>query len=95
MPEEGGRTQRALARANSPAYSAAMATTSVEIDSALLERLRARHPGKDDRELIEDVAKIHLGIAASRETQQLNALSGEDAVELGVRAVHEARRSAS
>jgi hypothetical protein len=70
-------------------------TTRVEIDNALLERLRARHPGKGDRELIEDVAKIHLGMTALRETQEANALSEEDAIELGVRAVHQVRREAS
>jgi hypothetical protein len=71
------------------------ATTSVEIDKALLERLRARHPGKADRELIEDAAKIHLGMTALRETQAANALGEEEAVELGVRAVHESRRRAA
>ena len=44
------------------------------------------------RELIEDVAKVHLGVSALRETQQSNALDDEDAIELGVRAVHESRR---
>jgi hypothetical protein len=68
------------------------ATTHVEIDNGLLERLRARHPGKRDRELIEDVAKVHLGVSALRETQQSNALGDDDAIELGVRAVHESRR---
>jgi len=68
------------------------ATTRVEIDNGLLERLRARHPGKRDRELIEDVAKVHLGVSALRETQQSNALDDEEAIELGVRAVHESRR---
>jgi hypothetical protein len=69
-------------------------TTRVEIDSGLLERLRARHPGKADRELIEDVANVHLGVGALRETQRSNALGDEDAIELGVRAVHESRRAA-
>jgi hypothetical protein len=68
------------------------ATTRVEIDNGLLERLRARHPGKRDRELIEDVAMVHLGVSALRETQQSNALGDDDAIELGVRAVHESRR---
>jgi hypothetical protein len=70
------------------------ATTRIEIESGLLDRLRARHPGKGDRQLIEDVATVHLGVAALRETQELNGAGEEDAVELGVRAVHEARRAA-
>jgi hypothetical protein len=72
-----------------------MATTvQVEIDSDLLERLRARHPGKSDRELLERLATIELGMAALRESQRRNALSEEEAMELAVRAVHEARDAA-
>ncbi len=70
-------------------------TTHIEIDSLVLECLRALHPGKDDRELIEDVARIHLGNAALRDTQRINSLSDDEAIELGVRAVHEARRTAA
>ncbi|CAN5441153.1 hypothetical protein BH20ACT15_BH20ACT15_00540 [soil metagenome] len=66
------------------------ATTSVEIDSELLARLRQRWPEKPDRQLIEDLVLIQLGFAALRSSQQRNALSEEEAVELGVRAVHEA-----
>jgi hypothetical protein len=33
------------------------------MDSELLGRLRARHPGKSDRELIERLAVIELGMA--------------------------------
>ena len=73
-----------------------MATTvQVEIDGDLLERLRARNPGKSDRELLERLATIELGMAALRESQRRNALSEEEAMELAVRAVHEARRSAA
>jgi hypothetical protein len=68
-------------------------TTRIEIDNTLLEGLRARHPDKTDRELIEDVAKVHLGAVALRETQERNALDDEQAIELGVRAVHERRRA--
>jgi hypothetical protein len=71
------------------------ATTSVEIDSELLARLRERWPGKSDRQLIEDLVLIQLGFAALRSSQQRNALSEEEAVELGVRAVHEARSARS
>jgi hypothetical protein len=71
------------------------ATTSVEIDSELLARLRERWPEKSDRQLIEDLVLIQLGFAALRGSQQRNALSEEEAVELGVRAVHEARSARS
>lgn len=71
------------------------ATTSVEIDSELLARLRERWPEKSDRQLIEDLVLIQLGFAALRGSQQRNALSEEEAVELGVRAVHEARGARS
>jgi hypothetical protein len=37
--------------------------------------------------------KVHLGFATLRETQDLNGVGDGDAVELGVRAVHEARRA--
>ena len=33
----------------------------LEIDTVLLARMRARHPGKDDRSLIEDLGRIELG----------------------------------
>ena len=71
------------------------ATTSVEIDSELLARLRERWPEKSDRQLIEDLVLIQLGFAALRGSQQRTALSEEEAVELGVRAVHEARSARS
>ena len=71
-----------------------MATTRVEIDSELLERLRARHPGKDDRELIEDLARVELGFNALHAAQQRNALAEDEAAELALRAVRESRRAA-
>lgn len=72
-----------------------MATTNVEIDADLLARLRERHPGKDDRSLIEDLARIELGFGAVRDAQKRNALSEDEATELGVQAVHEARRASA
>jgi hypothetical protein len=45
-----------------PAALGAMATTTVEIDSDLLVRLRERSPGKSDRELLEDLAAVTLGL---------------------------------
>lgn len=69
-----------------------MATTvQVEIDSELLARLRTQHPGKTDRELLERLAIIELGMAALRETQRRNADPEEVVLEEAVRAVHEAR----
>ncbi|MBV9413889.1 MAG: hypothetical protein JO363_02830, partial [Solirubrobacterales bacterium] len=59
-----------------------MATTNVEIDTDLLARLRERHPGKDDRLLIEDLARIELGFAAVRDAQRRDALSEDEAIEL-------------
>ncbi len=71
-----------------------MATTRVEIDDELLERLRARNPGKDDRALIEGLARVELGFGVLRAAQHRNALVEDEATELGVRAVQESRRSA-
>jgi len=71
----------------------AAATTRVEIDSELLARLRARHPGKDDRALVEDLARVDLGFNALRAVQQRNALAEQGAADLAVRAVRESRRA--
>ncbi len=73
----------------------ASATTTVEIDSELLERLRERRPEKSDRELVESLAKITLGRETLRRMQERNTLSEEEAIALGVRAVHEARRESA
>jgi hypothetical protein len=67
------------------------ATTSVEIDSALLDRLRERFPGRSDRELLEAAARIRLGREAVRDAQERSGLSDEEAIALGVRAVHDSR----
>lgn len=66
-------------------------TTRVDIDSELLSRLRARHPGKSDRELLERLAIIELGMATLRESQHRSADPEEVVLEEAVRAVHEAR----
>jgi len=69
-----------------------MATTvNVEIDSDLLSRLRARHPGKTDRELIERLAIIELGMAFLRENPRLDADPEEVVLAEAVKAVHEVR----
>ena len=71
----------------------ATATTAIEIDTSLLQRLRTRHPGKADREMIEDIAQIDLGFSMLRQAKERNALSEAEATELGVRAAHEARQT--
>jgi hypothetical protein len=68
-------------------------TTNVAVDTELLDRLRARHPGKDNRELIEDLARISLGFEVIRESQRRNAVPEEQAMAEAVRAVHEVRRA--
>jgi hypothetical protein len=68
-------------------------TTTVEIDTALLERLRKRSPGKSDRELLEDLATITLGFETIARVQQRNADADEDEVMAeAVKAAHEVRR---
>jgi hypothetical protein len=71
----------------------ATATTTIEIDTSLLERLRARHPGNADRAMIEDIARIDLGFSALRQAKQRNALTEGEATELGVSALRDARRA--
>jgi hypothetical protein len=66
-------------------------TTSVEIDTDLLEELRAEAPGKDDRELIEDMAVRAVGLATVRRVRARFNLSEEEALEIAVREVHDAR----
>jgi len=68
-------------------------TTSVEIETELLERLRQRRPGQSDRELLESAALSTLGRATLRTLQARNALTEDEAIALGVGAVHEARQA--
>lgn len=67
-------------------------TTTVEFDSDLLEELRSEAPGKPDRELLEDLAVRKLGLETARRVRKRFDLSDDEALALGVRAVHEARR---
>lgn len=76
-----------------PPRAPATATTTIEIDTSLLERLRAGHPGKADRAMIEDIARIDLGFSVLRQAKQRNALTEGEATELGVSAVRDARRA--
>ncbi|HVV53589.1 MAG TPA: hypothetical protein VHO06_28295 [Polyangia bacterium] len=71
---------------------AASPTIKVEFDRELLERLRRRHPDMGDRELLESMAKMTLGRESLRRVQERSTLSEEEAIALGVKAVHEARR---
>ncbi len=75
---------------------AATATTTVEIDSDLLSRLRKRSPGKSDRETLERVARIQLGFETIRRVQRRSAAAGIDDDEVmaeAVRGVRASRRS--
>jgi hypothetical protein len=77
-----------------PDYDLEMSqTTSVEIETALLKRLRDRRPEKSDRELLESVVLFTLGRATLRSMRERNSLTEEEAIALGVRAVHEARQA--
>lgn len=67
-------------------------TTTVEVETSLLERLRERFPGRSDRDLLEAAARIRLGRDAIRDAQHRSGLSDEEAIALGVKAVHDARR---
>lgn len=72
-----------------------MATTTVEIDSDLLVRLRVRSPGKSDRELLEDLATVTLGFETIQRVRQRTADAGVDQHEIedeAVRVVREHRR---
>lgn len=72
---------------------AAVATTTVEINSNLLERLRKRRPSKSDRELLESVARIQLGREASdRAAKRFAGVSAEEIEREAVNAVREVRR---
>ena len=74
------------------AVVAASPTKTVEFDSELLERLHQRRPEMGDRELLESMARMTLGRETLRRVQERNTLSEDEAIELGVKAVHEARR---
>ena len=72
-----------------------MATTTVEIDSDLLARLRERSPGRSDRELLEDLAAVTLGFETIHRVQPRTADADIDQEEIegeAVRVVRERRR---
>lgn len=68
--------------------------TRIDFDTELLEQLRAEEPGKPDRELLEDLAHRKLGLSAARRIMARFDLPEDEAIALGVRAVHDARREA-
>jgi hypothetical protein len=71
---------------------AAPSTTSVEIDSELLRRLRERRPEKSDREVLESVARIQLGREASaRVKQRFAGVPSEEVEREAAKAVREVR----
>jgi hypothetical protein len=75
-----------------------MATTTVQIDSDLLARLRERSPGKSDRELLEDLATVTLGFETIQRVRQRTTEAGVDQQEIedeAVRVVRERRRARS
>lgn len=67
---------------------------TIDFDPDLLEALRAEEPGKPDRELLEDLAHRKLGMSAVRRIRSRFNLPEDEAIALGVRAVHDARREA-
>jgi hypothetical protein len=71
----------------------APSTTTVEIDTALLERLHERRPERSDRELLESAARIQLGLEASdRARERFAGASSEEIEREAVKAVREVRR---
>jgi hypothetical protein len=72
---------------------AASATTTVEIDAALLRRLHKRHPRQSNRELLESVARIQLGLQASDRVRSRFADTSSAQIEAeAVKAAHQVRR---
>jgi hypothetical protein len=67
---------------------------AIEIDISVLDRLRERHPGKADRKLIEDLARIALGFAALGEVRSAGSAEVERALQSSyfARRVSEERR---
>jgi hypothetical protein len=74
-------------------FMPATPTTTVEIDSNLLERLRQRRPAKSNRELLESVARIQLGREASdRAAERFQGVSSDEIEREAIKAVREVRR---
>ncbi|MHB1808886.1 MAG: hypothetical protein ACYCU0_06280 [Solirubrobacteraceae bacterium] len=67
------------------------ATTTVEIETALLVRLRERSPGLSDRALIESLASIALGREAIHQVRE--RFADRDPREIEAEAVKAARQA--
>jgi hypothetical protein len=73
--------------------TAATPTTTVEIDSNLLERLRQRRPAKSNRELLESAARVQLGHEANdRAAERSQGVPSDDIEREAIKAVREVRR---
>jgi hypothetical protein len=66
-------------------------TIKVEMDSRLLDELRVRHPGKDDRALLEELARIEIGFDTLADVQRRSDASPEETRRQAVQAVRETR----
>ncbi len=77
--------------ADTLARMSASSTTCVEIDTDLLEELRAEHSCMTDRELIEDMAVRAIGRASARRARARFNLTEDEAIELAVREQRDAR----
>jgi hypothetical protein len=86
-PGKSRRAQRYPAPMSEPA------TTTIEIDTELLNELRAEDPGKPDRELIEDLAKLKVDFGTIRRLQERFDLPEDEAMAVGVEAARAARHS--
>jgi hypothetical protein len=94
MPGTSGRPLRVEGSLHCQRYHFGMAaspTKRVEFDSELLDRLHQRRPEMSDRELLESMARMTLGRETLRRVQERSTLSEDEAIELGVKVVHEAR----
>lgn len=75
-----------------PMGTASLDTTTVEIDTQLLDALRALNPDESDREMLERLVRIEIGFGVLRESRNVaDGLSEAEANELAVRAVREVR----
>lgn len=67
-------------------------TITVEIGSALPRRLRSRSPGKDDRTVIEDIARVSLGFQTLCEVQGRSSDDDDALTDQAARVVRSLRR---
>jgi hypothetical protein len=75
-------------------YDATRVSGESPFDSELPERLHELRPEMSDRELLKSMARMTLGRETLRRVQERNTLSEDETIELGVKAVHEARQNA-